>query len=90
MIDMRSDTGKALVEAIGQLLREGNRLVGLGPRATEQERAEFARQKGELLEGIVIEPVQDLSRSVAVAPEYGHGNWTVGPYVGFDDRRSEP
>ena len=87
---MRSDTGKALVEAIGQLLREGSRLVGLGPRATEQERAEFGRQKGEVLKGFVIEPVQDASPSGAVEREPGDAPWAVTPCVGFDGRRSEP
>lgn len=90
MIDMRSDTGKALVAAIGQLLREGNRLLGLGPQATEQERAEFARQKGELLEGIVLGPVQEPRPSGAVDPEPSDAPWSVTPCVGFDDLRSEP
>ncbi|GAA6526909.1 hypothetical protein IDVR_27050 [Intrasporangium sp. DVR] len=77
MIPVRSDTGKALVEAIGQLLREGTRLVNLGPRATELERSNFACKKDEVLQGIVIEAGQPAGSS----PET--------PYAGFDDRGSE-
>lgn len=90
MIDMCSDMGKALIEAIGQLLREGNRLVGLGPRATEQELAESARQKGKVLEGFVIEPLQDVRPSGAIEREPGDAPWAVTSYVGFDGRRGEP
>lgn len=81
---MRTDRGKALVEVIGQLLREGNRLVGLGPRATEQERDAFGRRKGEVLEGIVIEHAHDVG-AASVEPPSGDAS----PYVGFDDRGSE-
>ena len=84
MILMRTDTGKALVEVIGQLLRECNRLVGLGPQATEQERDAFARRKGEVLEGIVIEHAQNAG-TAAVERQPGDAS----PYVGFDDRGSE-
>ena len=84
MILMRTDTGKALIEVIGQLLRAGNRLVGLGLRATEQERDAFARQKGDVLERIVIEHAQDVG-AAAVEPRPGDAS----PYVGFDDRGSE-
>lgn len=81
---MPSDTGTALVEAIGQLLRESNRLVGLGPRATEQERDAFARRRGEVLKEIMIEHARNAGATSAERQREA-----ASPYVGFDDRGSD-